>query len=90
MRPKSYQQPKRLHACAFYINRRTELARLPDGLCDEFRNVLGVLARVDLGRHLAVALERPLLIASSTSVSFGASSSRFGPTRATAFAASSV
>ena len=34
--------------------------------------------------------ERPLRIASSTSFSFGASSSRFGPTRATAFAAFSV
>src|SRR4051794_8640892 len=49
------------NACTLALFTSTAGRSRSDGLCDEFRHVLGVLARVDLGRHLSVAVRTTAL-----------------------------
>ena len=86
-RDRAYQRPKRLHACAFYINRRTARQR-PRTL----RQISPRPRRLRPCRCLAgiwpLPFERPLRIASSDELLVRAPARPgSGPTRATAFAA---
>src|SRR3954447_7744838 len=49
------------NACTLVLFTSTAGRSRTDGLCDKFRDVLSVLARVDLGRHLSVTVRATLL-----------------------------
>src|SRR4051812_35511961 len=59
MRSRSYQRPNACTLVAFTAS-AGRLTAGAGGLCDKFRDVLGVLAAVDLGRHLPIALRAAL------------------------------